>query len=422
MRQMGPIALVAFCMCSGCTTVGNREIADTGSPAGRGAFYTGEHRNLFAEVLGKDPSDVDSKLDRAWDQLFYGDDETERVYYPVDGDMAFIADIGNGDVRSEGISYGMMIAVQLDRQEEFDRIWKWARTHMYHEDGPHRGLFAWHCSFEGEVLDHNSASDGEEWMVMALFFAAGRWGNGEGIYDYERQAKELLRTMLHKSEEGHDDVTDMFDSRHQLVVFVPEAGTASSFTDPSYHVPHFYELWSRWADEDRELWAHAATASRAYLRSTAHPRTGLMPDYSHFDGRPIDPWQGGHDAFRFDAWRAGMNIAIDHEWFAADPWQIEQSDRWLTFFAGQGLDSYVNQYELDGTPLSEESSLGLLAMNAVVAMAATVDEAPSFIEALWNAKPPTGRWRYYDGMLYMLAMLNLSGEFQIYAPGGALEQ
>jgi hypothetical protein len=39
--------------------------------------------------------------------------------------------------------------------------------------------------------------------------------------------------------------------------------------------------------------------------------TGLMPDYAEFDGSPIDPWDGGHDAFRFDAWRNGMNVAVD---------------------------------------------------------------------------------------------------------------
>jgi oligosaccharide reducing-end xylanase len=29
---------------------------------------------------------------------------------------------------------------------------------------------------------------------------------------------------------------------------------------------------------------------------------------------------------------------------------------------------------------------------------------------------PEGRWRYYDGMLYLLALLEVSGRFQIHAP------
>jgi oligosaccharide reducing-end xylanase len=52
--------------------------------------------------------------------------------------MTFIEDIGNGDVRTEGMSYGMMIAVQLGKREEFDRLWKWAMTNMYQTDGPYQ--------------------------------------------------------------------------------------------------------------------------------------------------------------------------------------------------------------------------------------------------------------------------------------------
>jgi oligosaccharide reducing-end xylanase len=37
--------------------------------------------------------------------------------------MTYIEDIGHRDARSESISYGMMIAVQMDKVEEFDRLW-----------------------------------------------------------------------------------------------------------------------------------------------------------------------------------------------------------------------------------------------------------------------------------------------------------
>ena len=94
-----------------------------------GAFESGQYRNLFTELLGKSDAEIRQKIDRAWQQLFYGDDDTQRVYYPVGRDMAYIKDIGNNDIRSEGMSYGMMLAVQLDKQEEFDRLWKWAYTY-----------------------------------------------------------------------------------------------------------------------------------------------------------------------------------------------------------------------------------------------------------------------------------------------------
>jgi oligosaccharide reducing-end xylanase len=388
------------------------EVAEIESPR---SFETGEYRNLFKELLGKSDAEIQEKLDAAWQHFFYGDDDFERVYYPVGDDMAYMLDVGNGDVRSEGMSYGMMIAVQMDKQEEFNRLWTWAMTHMYHTDGPYSGYFSWHNTIEGEALDANPASDGEEWFVMALFFAAGRWGNGEGIYDYEAQANAILNTMLHKSEE-EGIATDMFDEETGLIVFVPTLGQVSAFSDPSYHLPHYYELWARWADEDNETWRAATEQSRAFLKTTVHPETGLMPDYANFDGTPRGFGADDHTVFRFDAWRTTMNIAVDYAWFGADPWAVEQSNRILDFFYEEGIGSYGNQYTLDGQPLSGDRSSGLVAMNAVGALAATTEHRAEFVEQLWQIEPPSGRWRYYDGLLYTLALLHASGEFKIYAP------
>ncbi len=395
------------------TTVPTVEPTATPLPPNK-AFETGEYRNLFKEYLGKSDDEVQAKVDAAWEQLFYGNDDFERVYYPVGDDMAYVMDIGNSDIRSEGMSYGMMIAVQLNKQEEFDRIWKWAKTYMYQTEMPYQGYFAWHNSTDGEKLDANPASDGEEWFVMALLFASARWGDGEGIFDYQAEAQAILDTMLHMDERGSDLATNIFDLEHKQVVFVPRIGRDSSFSDPSYHLPAYYELWARWATQDNEFWAEAAQVSRDYFKKAAHPVTGLMPDYANFDGTPYGSDE--HKDFRFDAWRTLSNVAVDYAWFAADPWQVEQSNRVLGFLASQGTGSYPNQYTLDGNPLSADHSTGLAAMAAVAALAADEEKGKPFVEALWDTQIPSGRWRYYDGLLYTLALLHVSGNFRIYTP------
>ncbi|RPJ21511.1 MAG: glycoside hydrolase [Chloroflexi bacterium] len=389
-------------------------VATSQHPKSVGAFESNEYRDLFEEYLDKLDTEVQAKIEAAWDQLFHGNDDSERVYYPVGEDMAYIEDIGNGDVRSEGMSYGMMIAVQLDKKEEFDRLWKWAKTYMYQSDGPFQGYFAWHCTPEGIQLDANPASDGEEWFAMALLFASARWDDGEGIFDYRGQAQEILDVMLHKEDTESNLATNMFDLKQKQVVFVPIAGRVSSFTDPSYHLPAFYELWARWAERDNDFWREAAQVSREYFKKAAHPQTGLMPDYANFDGTPYD--LDGHQDFRFDAWRTLSNVAVDYVWFAADPWQVEQSNRVLDFLASQGSASYPNQFALDGTPLSADHSTGLVSMAAVAALAADRETGEPFVQALWDTKIPSGQWRYYDGMLYILSMLHVSGNFKIYTP------
>ena len=412
MKRPPLLALVLAVAAAGCTAAPPAATPPAAPPAPaaapRGAYATGNYRNLFRELLGRTDAEVDAKIAAAWQQLFYGRDDTQRLYYPAGADEAYIADTGNGDVRSEGMSYGMMLAVQLDHRAEFDRLWQWARTHMRHTDGPRRGFFAWQCTFAGKQIDPGSACDGEEWFATALLFAAHRW-DPAGTAGYASDAQALLGEMLHHGD-GGGPITSMFDRAQQQVVFAP-TGDAGVFTDPSYHLPAFYELWARWARADQTFWSGAAAASRAFFRRAAHPRTGLMPDLANFDGTPR-PW-GGREDFRFDAWRTFGNVALDHAWFAADPWEVEQSNRVLRFIASQGPRP-ANQFTLDGRPLSTDTSPGFLAMAAVAGLAADPDVARPFVQRLWDLPIPEGKWRYYDGLLYFLGLLEVSGRFRVY--------
>jgi oligosaccharide reducing-end xylanase len=222
--------------------------------------------------------------------------------------------------------------------------------------------------------------------------------------------------MLHKDQDNSAVATSMFDAQAKQVVFVPTKGPASQITDPSYHLPHFYEVWARWADKDQDFWRQAAAASRAFFKKAANPKTGLMADYAQFDGTPADMNNGQHQDFRYDAWRIGMNVAQDYLWFKADPWEVEQSDRLLAFFRSQGMSSYGDRYAVDGTPAGSDHSVGLVAMNAAACLAATGEGRKDFVQALWDAYVPMGQWRYYNGMLYMLGLLNASGAYKAYLP------
>jgi oligosaccharide reducing-end xylanase len=256
---------------------------------------------------------------------------------------------------------------------------------------------------------------------MDLFFAAARWGNGSGIYNYQAEAQAILDAMLSKetSSDHTGVITNMFNLKEKKVVFVP-VGNADDFTDPSYHLPHFYELWARWSDKNNKFWCDAADTSRLFFKKCANPITGLTPDYADFDGSPMDPpWGGEHYDFRFDAWRVAMNIAVDYEWFGKDSWEVTECNRLLNFFTSKGVHSYGNNYTLDGKELSGDHSTGLIAANAVACIASTNDNRKEFIEELWNVPIPNGLYRYYDGVLYMLGLLQVSGNFQIYHLNGS---
>ena len=384
-------------------------------PATEGAAYTGNYRNLFREY-GYSEDEINKKVESTWEKLFHGTDD-ERLYYPVGDDMAYIYTADTDDVRSEGMSYGMMICVQMDKQEEFNCLWKWAKTHMQHKSGEYKGYFAWQMNTNGTIKSNTPASDGEEYFATALLFASARWGNGEGIYNYHKEAQEILTTMLHQADDGQG--VNMFDSTHKMPVFCP-IGNAATYTDPSYHLPAFYEVWALEADQDNEFWSEAAKASRKHFKEATNASTGLGPDYSEYSGAAKK--EGNHNDFRFDAWRTAANIACDYAWWAKDDWAVTHADTLQSFFYDKGVENYGNQWTLDGSKeYSTDHSPGLVAMNATAGLAASTQKAWAFVEDFWNISPTTGKYRYYDGCLYMMGLLHCSGKFRVYLSSNAPE-
>lgn len=376
--------------------------------ATQGAFYTGQYRNVFVEC-GYDPQDVARRLDDIWDGLFGEHDET-RIYYPMGEDKGYLLDTGNLDVRSEGMSYGMMMAVQYDRKDIFDRIWNWTFSYMYMREGIHKGYFAWSCKPDGTRLSNGPAPDGEEYFAMALLFASHRWGDGSTPYDYGKQARDLLRTCIHQGSDGSGH--SMWNLENKLIKFVPEA----EFSDPSYHLPHFYELFALWSyPEDGAFWKEAAAASRNYIVLASHKETGLTPEYAYYDGTPNDTRGYGH--FFSDAYRVAANIGLDWEWFRKDERQREQANAIQAFFSDKQPDDY-RRYRINGEPFQEKAlhPVGLLATNAAASLAAYGPHAIDTVKKLWNTPIRTGGRRYYDNCLYLFAYLALSGRFRIWAP------
>jgi oligosaccharide reducing-end xylanase len=419
MKRYAPWIAVLSLALLGCT-------GTTPRPSGSGAFATGQYRNLFVEA-GQTPQAVTTKLHSAFQQLFHGDPQTQAVYFPAGtnahGALAFIHDIASRDVRSEGMSYGMMIAVQLNRQHEFDALWNWSKTYMYHASANHPayGYFSWSLQTNGIAIDEMPAPDGEAYYAMSLYFAAARWGNGLGIFNYRAEADRLLMDLRHRqiitgpTVKGTMTAGAIFEPNHKMVRFTPDVANWNH-TDPSYHLPAFYELWARCGPKsDREFWSQAASASREFFHRSTHPITGLAPDYANFDGTPwAAPWNPHSADFQYDSWRTAMNWSVDWSWWAKDVRQRDLSDRLQAFFESRGISSYGHRFTLDGKQFGNDHTTGLVAMNAVASLAATHPRAQRFVEEFWNTPVPTGPYRYYDGMLYLLALLHCSGEFKIW--------
>jgi oligosaccharide reducing-end xylanase len=409
--------------------------AQSSDANGHGAFATGKYRNLFAED-GHSKKEIHAKIDAAFQQLFHGDGKTQAIAFAAgenaNGPLMYVTDWANHDVRTEGMSYGMMITVQLNKKAEFDGIWNWAKTYMYISDpkAPSYEYFAWSCKTDGTHNSEGAAPDGESYFAMALLFASNRWGDGKGIYDYRAEAEKLLTAMVHRavitgqSKFGPHSVGPMMNPDPPEILFVPDQ-MPHPFTDPSYHLPAFYELWARWGPkQDHDFWLKAAETSRDFFSKTTNPETGLAPSYANFDGSPQVTRFPQSGEFGYDAWRTASNWSVDWSWWRKDAEEQKLSDRIQAFFEKQGIDKYGPVYSLEGKDMGATPGLtheshpeGLVGTNAVAGLAATDKaRARKFTEALWNSPIPSGHGRYYDGMLYLMSLMHAGGEFRIWAP------
>lgn len=372
------------------------------------AFETSNYTNVFKEY-GYTDKEIDERLKSIYNTLFFGT-EDQRIYHVLDENTACIVDTGNNDARTEGMSYGMMMCVQNDMKKEFDCLWNFAKKYMYINYGENKGYFAWSVQLDGAKNSDGPAPDGEEYFAMALFFASHRWGDGKGIFNYSKEAKELLNTCIHKGENGIGQ--PMWNNGNKLIKFVPGV----EFTDPSYHLPHFYELFSLWSnEEDREFWKEAAENSREYLKKACNNETGLAPEYSYYDGKPFK--HDNRERYYSDAYRVAANIGLSHEWFGKGNFETVIADKIQKFFCETVKDQDDLVYEIDGTIINEKAMhpVAIIATNAMASLAASKGEnREKCVRKFWNTPLRTGVRRYYDNCLYLFAFLALSGKYKIW--------
>ena len=396
----------------------------SGAKKQKGLYNSIGHHNLFRDA-GYSQTAIDKKVARAYHDLFEG---PHRVYFKVGDTMAYVTDIKNHDARTEGLSYGMMIAVQLNKKDVFDRIWRWSKKYLQHHDGPRQGYFAW--SIDPQTLKRNSegsASDGELYLITDLLFASNRWGNNTGV-NYYKEARTILDAMWKK--DGSDHIYNLINTDHKQISFVPE-GDGYSWTDPSYHLPAFYEVWALYArDGHEQFYKDCADTARAFLHKACEPGTGLNADYTDFSGKP-HPTRWMPAAFRYDSWRVPMNIAMDYVWFGKDKtWQEDYAHRFQNFLRSKGIDKFEDQFNIDGSPpefilpaggvKKLRHSLGLVATAAAASLMNKDPESLDFVHALWKSKlePYQDGYfdPYYDGLLYLFSLMHLSGKYQMIKP------
>lgn len=305
---------------------------------------------------------------------------------------------------SEGIAYGMLLAVYANDQPTFDSLWQYEQLHL-----GANGLMEWEIGPDGSTIGEGAATDGDEDMAFALVMADARWG-GRGSLpksyrDYALQQIDLIWRFEVDHERGDLLMPgDRFDGAKVLNI--------------SYFAPAFYRVFGSVTQREAD-WQRVIDSSYRVLAATLNEPnrnvdTGLVPAWSTPEGVPQAPPDTGHPIHhQLDSCRTPFRIAQDYCWFD-EPRALRYLQTISGFHARVGVKHLLDGYELDGTPHAS-AKLHLAAFVAGAGAAAMAidllvqprDEAYEELVA-WDVL--LGGSEYYNKSWSVLGALMLTGQ------------
>ena len=320
---------------------------------------------------------------------------------------------------SEGIGYGMIIAVFMNDQPLFDELWKYEQTPAFLDDN---GLMHWYISADGQVvLGENGATDADEDMAFALLMADKQWGGSGSL------GKSYLQHAT-------DQITKIWN--HE-VLDSKLAAAGDHFLDwnninISYFAPAYYRLFKKsvtipGADWDAVIKTAYDTIDIALNNDRVHQQmNGLVPAWCASHGAPPDgvcspvPAPAGSASnYQYDSCRTPFRIALDWCWFG-EPRARSYLARTSAFFSGVGAARIADGYALDGTPqpiygADGGQSAAFVGPAGVGAMSSATYQ--TFVDQAYAAVV-TGKLlvggTYYDESWTVLSLLMMTGNFLDY--------
>ena len=313
---------------------------------------------------------------------------------------------------SEGVAYGMIIAVAMDDQPLFDALWQYSQ--LWKND---HGLMNWYINAAGtQVLGAGGATDSDEDIAWSLIMAERQWG---GMGSLDTSYLELARAQIARIWEWEIDHT-----RQDLVLPGDNWGSNIVF-NPSYFAPNQYRIfgqvtgmtaeWNRVIDTGYRVLAASLNAT------SGNATNGLVPAWCDETGVPKSPNNGGATNYQYDSARTPFRIGQDY-CYSGEPRAGAYLAKVSSFFSGVGAGSIVNGYDLNGTPHPDPDTPTGSPQSAVFVGSAAVGamHAATFAPFIGDAygRVATGellaRSRYYNLSWTALSLLMLTGNLVEY--------
>jgi len=324
-----------------------------------------------------------------------------------DGSKVIRPENGN-DTVSEGIGYGMLIAVFMNDQPMFDTLSNFGKQHP---SAKNDGLMTW-CipsGQSGSCSGSGSATDGDEDMAYALLMASKQWNGGT----YSSDAMNLIKAILaHDVSGGVLEGGDGFNNTNEL--------------DPSYFAPSYYRAFAAFDTADSAAWMSLVGSVYGILAKADQP-DGLVPNWVNQGGTGVTVSNAMVDPyFGYDACRTPFRIGLDY-CLNGEPAAQSYAQLISGFYAGKATatslaaidDGYTTTGgNPSGTLGDYAAGMAFLGPAGIGAMAAgQQDSLRDLVYVTLRAdttqasmKVP-GTFSYYHGSWGVLSLLAMSGNF-----------
>ncbi len=292
------------------------------------------------------------------------------------------------DTVSEGMAYGMMMAVSLKEKFFFSGFYNYVKNH-YNQNG----LMSWRILPDGEVPDQNSATDADLDMAYSLVMAARIWK------EYEPEARKMIENI--KS----------FEVEPGTFVLKPGDGWGGSkAVNPSYFSPAYYQIFKEYTADP--FWDQVAQKSREIL-DKANKKVVLPPNWCTAEGGAETEPKMGKDSYKFtyDAVRVAFRQAMAVLWLdkktLAATHALGQLKRINTFFKNIAPKEIVSGYDESGQPVSQNHEASFV---GAAAIASLISGNQNYQNELLTELTRLRRGGYYNDSLRALFFLLLSGK------------
>lgn len=306
---------------------------------------------------------------------------------------------------SEGIAYGMKLAVYMNDQPLFDALWQYEQLHL-----GKNGLMEWEVGPDGNTLGGGAASDGDEDMALALVMAHQKWG-GSGSLKESYQSYALRQIDLMWQHEVDPTRGHVFTPGDQF--------GGGAIINISYFAPAYYRVFGKFSGKTAD-WDKVVESSYRVLAATlnatnGNAANGLVPAWSTPEGVPMAPPNSGHPTHhQLDSCRTPFRIAQDYCWFE-EPRALDYLRKIGEFHSKIQAANIVEGYNLDGSayPGASQPLAAFVGGAGVGAMAvpesgALRDDSYRLLVA-WG--PLLGGSQYYNQSWSVLSLLMMTGVF-----------